>query len=274
VSAPVDTPSTGPEGASSDVVVVHVSEGVATVTLNRPEVRNALSAELRRALVATFEQLEADDEVDVVVLTGADPAFCAGLDLKELARGDHDLTSTVVATGTRGPIPAITKPLIGAVNGVAITGGFELALHCDFLVASERARFADTHARVGIQPGWGLTVLLPQAVGVRRARELSATGNFLDASTALSWGLVNHVVAHADLLPFCRALAADIVSNDRAGVRRILRTYAEGSEVTAGEARLLEAEASRQWLAAGNARPEEVERRRQAVAARGRSQAR
>ena len=79
-------------------------------------------------------------------------------------------------------------PVIGAINGVAITGGFELALACDFLVASERARFADTHARVGIMPGWGLTVLLPEAVGVRRAKELSTTGNFLDAATALVVG--------------------------------------------------------------------------------------
>ena len=126
------------------------------------------------------------------------------------------------------------KPLIGAVNGVAVTGGLELALACDFLVASDRARFADTHSRVGIQPGWGLTVALPAAVGVRRAKEMSVTGNFVDAATALAWGLVNHVVAHADLLPFCRQLAADTVSNDQAGVRRLLQTYDEGALVTGG----------------------------------------
>ena len=119
----------------------------------------------------------------------------------------------------------LSKPIIGAINGVAVTGGFELALNCDFLIASDQASFADTHARVGIQPGWGLTVLLPQAIGLRRAREMSTTGNFVDARTALEWGLVNRVVAHEDLLPTCRTLAADIVSNDQAGVRRILRTY-------------------------------------------------
>src|SRR5690606_468113 len=150
--------------------------------------------------------LGADDRVDVVILTGADPAFCAGLDLKELAATVGGPTEAPADDdGTpperRGPFPPIDKPVIGAVNGVAITGGFELALHCDMLVASEQAAFADTHARVGIMPGWGLTVLLPQAVGVRRARELSATGNFLDARTALAWGLVNHVVAHHELLP-------------------------------------------------------------------------
>ena len=181
----------------ADVVLVEHHERVATVTLNRPEARNALSQELRRALWKTIGDLDADDGVAAIVLTGADPAFCAGLDLKELAEGGEALSETG-ATGdestTRGPIPAITTPLIGAINGVAITGGFEVALACDFLVASERARFADTHARVGIMPGWGLTVLLPEAVGLRRARELSATGNFLDAETALAWGLVNHVV--------------------------------------------------------------------------------
>src|SRR5919109_683723 len=133
------------------------------------------------------------------------------------------------------PFPEMSKPVIGAINGAAITGGFEVALRCDMLVASERAAFADTHARVGIMPGWGLTVLLAEAVGVRRARELSATGNFLDAQTALTWGLVNHVVPHSELLPFCRQLAADIVSNDQDGVRRVLATYDEGSLTTADE---------------------------------------
>jgi enoyl-CoA hydratase len=116
------------------------------------------------------------------------------------------------------------KPVIGAINGVAITGGFELALACDFLVASERARFADTHARVGIMPGWGLTVLLPEAVGVRRAKELSVTGNFLDADTALAWGLVNHVVPHDELLPFARKLATDIAGVDPPAVQRMHAT--------------------------------------------------
>ncbi len=109
---------------------------------------------------------------------------------------------------------------------MAVTGGFELALNCDFLVASERAKFGDTHARVGVMPSWGLTVLLPQAIGVRRAREMSFTGNFMDADEALERGLVNHVVAHDELLPFTRRIAADIISNDQLAVRQIRRTYA------------------------------------------------
>jgi enoyl-CoA hydratase len=253
------------------VLLTEEANGVRLITLNRPEARNALSMELRRALTATMQRAEADDAVDVVILTGADPAFCAGLDLKELGAGTRGAVDEAVI-GQRGPVPPMTKPVIGAINGVAVTGGFELALNCDFLVASERARFADTHSRVGIQPGWGLTVLLAEAVGLRRAKELSATGNFLDAATALTWGLVNHVVAHDELLASCRRLAADIVSNDQAGVRRIVQTYDEIALVDGGEAWDIEARVSRDWLRSGGGRPEEVEARRKAIMERGRNQ--
>ena len=136
------------------------------------------------------------------MLTGADPAFCAGLDLGELSSTGINSGSgggsenAPARSGARGPFPRLTKPLIGAINGVAVTGGFELALNCDFLIASEHAKFGDTHTRVGVMPGWGLTVLLPQAIGVRRAREMSFTGNFMSADEALERGLVNHVVPH------------------------------------------------------------------------------
>lgn len=259
----------------SDVVRSEVADRIATVTLNRPEARNALSAEVRRLLAESLRRADADPDVDVVILTGADPAFCAGLDLKELGASENLGAAAAdpdAARGQRGPFPPMTKPVIGAINGVAITGGFEVALNCDFLVASERARFADTHARVGIQPGWGLTVLLAEAVGLRRAKELSATGNFLDAHTALAWGLVNHVVPHDDLLPFCRQLAADIVSNDQAAVRRILATYDEGALVDGAEAWAIEGRVSADWLRGGLGG--DVEARRQQVMARGRAQSR
>jgi len=260
-------------GGVEEILLVEVARRVATVTLNRPAVRNALNAALRGALATTMDSLDHDESVDVIILTGADPAFCAGVDLKELGGGGSGSEAEIRGLIEVGnPFGPISKPIIGAINGVAVTGGFELALNCDFLIASERASFADTHARVGIQPGWGLTVLLPQAVGVRRAREMSTTGNFVDAQTALEWGLVNRVVAHSDLLPTCRALAADIVSSDQAGVRRILRTYAETTAITTLPARQLEAEVSVEWLRSGGGRPEEVERRRQAIIERGRTQ--
>jgi enoyl-CoA hydratase len=266
---------------ADDVLVVEVADRVATVTMSRPQARNALNRDLRRALHRGMLELDANDDVDAVVLTGADPAFCAGLDLKELgsaATTDENAEDLGAATpeenvpaSQRGPFPIIGKPVIGAINGPAITGGFEVALRCDWLIASERGCFADTHARMGIMPGWGLSVLLPQAVGVRRAREMSLTGNFLDAATALTWGLVNHVVPHDELVPFCKHLAADIVSNDQRGVRQMLATYAEGSLLSAGDAWEVEARVAREWQGAG-IDPAEIEARRTAVTARGRSQ--
>jgi enoyl-CoA hydratase len=259
----------------TDVVLLEVSDRIATVTLNRPEARNALSSEVLRLLPERMREAEARDDVDVVILTGADPAFCAGLDLKELGSTGKNLGDGTGADGSRnadgvrGPFPKLTKPLIGAVNGVAVTGGFELALNCDFLVASERARFGDTHTRVGVMPGWGLTVLLPQAIGVRRAREMSFTGNFLTADEALAWGLVNHVVPHDELMPFTRRIAADIIGNDQAGVRAIRSTYAEIAHDEAGWE--TESTNARAWRRA-MFDPAKVAERRAAIQQRGRAQ--
>ncbi len=259
----------------TDTILVSRDGAVATVTLNRPSARNALSQELRRALWKSVGELEADDSIAAIVLTGADPAFCAGLDLKELAATAGDALAETGAAGEtssqRGPVPPLTKPLIGAINGVAVTGGFEVALACDFLIASEKAAFADTHARMGIMPGWGLTVLLPEAIGFRRAKELSSTGNFLDAHNALSWGLVNHVVPHAECVPFAQKLAADIASNDQVAVARIMKTYADGALVSGEEAWAIEGRVAGEWQSGGRDGAD-LEARRQAVTERGRSQ--
>jgi enoyl-CoA hydratase/carnithine racemase len=168
-------------------------------------------------------------------------------------------------------LPVISKPVIGAINGVAVTGGLELALQCTFLVASDRARFADTHARVGIMPGGGITVLLAQSIGLRRAIEMSLTGNFLTADEALRLGLVNHVVPHDELLPLARQMAGDIVSNDQQGVRRLLRHYRQiANAATLDEAHLIEGYMAETWQPGTSA----VAARRADVTARGRSQAR
>ena len=265
----------GTAGEPTTVVRVSTRDRVATITIDRPEVRNALSSAVLAGLAVAVHACEADPEVDVMILTGADPAFCAGLDLAELAAGQLELAFVVARDAPpweQGPLPPRDKPLIGAVNGAAVTGGLELALLCDFLVASDRARFADTHSRVGILPGWGLTVMLPQAVGLRRAREMSATGNYVDATTALEWGLVNHVVPHDELLEFCGQLAGDICSNDSAAVQRLFRSYAEGARVSGAEAWAIEADAGREWRRGGGGSLDEVDRRRREVIDRGRSQ--
>ena len=250
-----------------DTVLYDVTERIATVTLNRPETRNALSSEVLRLLPSVIAKAESSNDVDVIILTGADPAFCAGLDLKELGSTGGNLGSS--SSRERGPFPRLTKPLIGAINGVAITGGFELALNCDFLVASEHAKFGDTHSRVGVMPGWGLTVLLPQAIGVRRAREMSFTGNFMLAEEALAFGLVNHLVPHDELLPFTRSLALDICGNEQDGVRQIRSTY--DAIATDDDAWESEARDGRAWSRA-QFTPEKVAARREKIQQRGKQQ--
>ena len=260
-----------------DDVLLSVDDRIATVTLNRPNARNALSSHVLRLLPERIRAAEADPDVDVIVLTGTDPAFCAGLDLDELGSSGSNLGGGSGADGSRnrdgmrGPFPRTTKPLIGAINGVAITGGFELALNCDFLIASENARFGDTHARVGVMPGWGLTVLLPQAIGVRRAREMSFTGNFMDADEALGLGLVNRVVPHGELLDVTHRLALDIVGNDQDGVRQIRSTYA--AIATDDDHWEIEARDGRAWRRT-HFSPERVAERRAAIQERGRDQER
>ncbi len=262
---------------AAPVVLVHTEDHVATITLNRPEARNALNRALMHGLWDAVAAAGEDPDVRAVIVTGADPAFCAGVDLKEVA-GEVPPSESPRQPG-RGPerdanglfrfLPVIDKPVIGAVNGVAVTGGLEVALQCTFLVASERARFADTHARVGVMPGGGITVLLARTVGLRRAVELSLTGNFLTAAEAHRLGLVNHVVPHDELLPFARRLAADMAGNDQDSVRRLLLHYRRmANAATLDEAHLLEGMMAETWRPGTSL----VAGRRADVTARGRSQ--
>ena len=254
----------------SELVLSETSDRVSTLTLNRPEARNALSSELQRALAMALGGAEIDDDVDVVVLTGTDPAFCAGLDLRELGSSAANLVGGR-DDENRSPFTVLwtmTKPVIGAINGPAVTGGFELALGCDFLVASERATFGDTHPRVGVTPGGGMSVFLPQTVGLRKAKEMSLTGNFIDAHEALALRLVNHVVPHTELLATARRLAADIAGNDQHAVRNLKELYDRGSKLSVGDALALEQERFRNY----RVDPSEIERRRAAVVERGRGQ--
>lgn len=257
-----------------DLVLLEIADGVATVTLNRPDAMNALSKALRGRLYQVMTQIDGDDAVRAVVLTGAgERAFTAGLDLKELGSQAGALGSANATGADENPVKAIElcrKPVIGAINGVAITGGFEVALACDILIASENARFADTHARVGVMPGWGLSQKLSRLVGISRAKELSLSGNFLDAATAERWGLVNRVVPAGELLSVARKLASDIASADADFIATYKKLIDDGFARPFGEGMALEHERS---SAANRAvTPEAVEARRAAVQARGRSQ--
>ncbi len=260
-------------------ILVDIADRVATVTLNRPSARNALNRELMYALWDATLELGRDPDIDVLVLTGADPAFCAGVDLKEVS---GEMVSTIPprmpgngperdTNGLYRFLPVIAKPVIAAINGVAVTGGLEVALQCTILVASDQARFADTHARVGIMPGGGITVLLAQSIGLRRAIEMSLTGNFLTAEDALGLGLVNHVVPHAELLPFTQRLAGDIVNNDQESVRHLFQHYRRiAGAATLDEAHLIEGYMAETWTPGTS----NAAARRAEVTARGRSQTR
>jgi enoyl-CoA hydratase len=250
---------------TDEILLIDTQDRVRTLTLNRPQARNALSAELRAQFFGALRDAEADDDVDVVILTGTDPVFCAGLDLKEL--GD-----TTVLPDISPQWPPMTKPVIGAINGAAVTGGLEFALYCDILIASEQARFADTHARVGLLPTWGLSVRLPQKIGIGLARRMSLTGDYLSATEALRAGLVTEVVPHDDLLPTARRVAASIVGNNQNAVRALLASYHRIDAAQTDAGLWIEAMSAKQWMnsATGN----DIAANRDAVLQRGRAQVR
>jgi enoyl-CoA hydratase len=248
---------------NDDVLLIDTKDRVRTLTLNRPQSRNALSSELRTKFFAALRDAETDDAVDVVILTGTDPVFCAGLDLKELG-GSSELPDISPQW------PPMTKPVIGAINGAAVTGGLELALYCDVLIASEQARFADTHARVGLLPTWGLSVRLPQKVGVGVARRMSLTGDYLSAADALRAGLVTEVVPHDELIATARRIAASIVGNNQKAVRALLASYHHIDDATTGQGLWIEAASAKQWMS--SATGDDIAANRDAVLQRGRAQ--
>ncbi|SDE54925.1 enoyl-CoA hydratase [Pseudonocardia oroxyli] len=254
--------------APNDVVLVEDRGAVRIITMNRPAARNALSGDLIVALYAALVAADAAEPVRAVVLTGADPAFCAGVDLKQAAaEGEayfrrHRDSPVIEQTGL------MRTPIVGAVNGAAFTGGLELALGCDFLVASERAVFADTHTRVGVRPGGGMTARLPSLVGMGRARRMSLTGEVLDAAEAARIGLVTEVVAHGRLLDRAVELATAAAEPPADVVADVKRMYVEGSGAPVLAALATETAIAR----SGRTDMAALEERRRAVMARNRAQ--
>lgn len=259
----------------ADLVLCEADDdGVATVTLNRPDAMNALSIALRADLCAIMERLRDDASVRAIILTGAgERAFCAGLDLKELGSGDAGLGAATDQAPKSNPVRAIElagKPVVGAINGVAITGGFELALAADILIGSTNARFADTHALVGIMPGWGLSQKLSRIIGLSRAKEMSFTGRFIDATTACDWGLINRVVEPQNLLDAAKEIARAIASIDSGFIGEYRKLIAEGYDMPLTEALAHEQAVSTKCNSALTAG--DIEARRASVQSRGRKQ--
>ena len=219
---------------------------VAIVTLNRPEARNAISPDLAEQLPARIREADSTEGVRAIILTGADPAFCAGFDLRDVGGGKKKGENP--HPGYWGALPPTHVPVIGAINGAAVTGGFEIALACDFLIASDKARFADTHAKVGMVPGWGLSIILPRIIGAARARRMSITSEFVDAQRALEWGLVTEVVEHERLLERAIEIATQIAGNHAGAVTAIRDVYDEVAPLGDSDAAFeLENLRAREW---------------------------
>jgi enoyl-CoA hydratase len=249
-------------------VLLEKHDGFAIVTLNRPQAMNALSRELREDFVAAFRACCEGPDIRVIILTGKGKAFCAGFDLKELASNDTANTAEEADNAVARAMEAFDGPIIGAINGHCITGGFEMALACDVLIASDHARFADTHARVGMLPGWGLSQKLPRLIGLSRAREIAFTGAPIFAQQAYEWGLVNHVVTKDELLPRAIKMAQDMCGC----VPQVLQHYQtlieDGYSMPLKEA--LEWEEARAIWWAKQASGAMIEARRQGVFEKGR----
>ncbi len=202
--------------------------GVRLLTLDRPAKRNAIDQALFAELIAAFRALDKDASVGAAVLTGAGPAFCAGVDLNDV--GDAEVLAERRRTGLNPPavLLGVETPVIAAVNGPCVTGGLELALACDFILAAESAVFADTHLKLGLLPSWGCSALLPEAVGARRAKELSLTGRAFSAAEALDYGLVASVVAGDGVLDAALDLARGIAALPAEKVAAFLSVVDQG----------------------------------------------
>lgn len=254
----------------SSPVIISKHSGYAVITLNRPDSMNALSRDLREQFAQAFRDFQLDETIRAVVVTGSGKAFCAGFDLKEMASGDEPNAAEASENELTQVMDAFEGPIIAAVNGYAITGGFELALACDVIIGSTKAKFADTHARVGILPGWGLSQRLPRLIGLSRAKELSFTGNTIDAQQAYDWGLINRVVEPEQLQTVAEQMAMDMCGCVPAILPQYKKLIDDGYSMSLVDA--LEFEAAIGIESAKAATAAMIAMRREKVLERGREQ--
>ncbi len=254
-------------------IIYEKKDRIAKITLNRPEVLNAMNTTLREEFCLALDDIEKDKEIDVFILTGAGRAFCAGMDLKEvLGPGQSHRATSQARIGIFGKLRNLSMPTICAVNGHAITGGVELAISCDIIVASENATFGDTHTRAGLVAGGGVSQILPRLIGANKAKELTFTGNFVSAQEALQFGLVNRVVPPDKLQSVAEGIAQDILSCHQKAVRKMKYLINEGMKTTLEAGLALEALEFLRWRERPSLESEEAERTKEQVFQRGRSQ--
>jgi enoyl-CoA hydratase len=217
----------------SDEVLVDVADGIMTVTLNRPEAKNAANKALAEGVAAAMDELDSNDDVKVAILTGAGGTFCAGMDLKAFVSGE---TPQIPGRGFAGLTEATPrKPLIAAVEGYALAGGLELAISCDLIVTADNAKFGIPEAKRGLAAAAGGLMKLPRQIPPRIAMELALTGDFIDAQRAAELGLVNQVVPAGTALDAAKELAAKIVANGPLAVTVSKQVILESVDWTADE---------------------------------------
>lgn len=214
------------------------SNGIATITINRPNKLNALNKDTIQELHDAFDAAAADSDIKVIILTGSgEKAFVAGADISEFADFNVNEGGKLAAQGQAllfDFVENLSTPVIAAVNGFALGGGLELAMACHFRVASSNAKMGLPEVSLGVIPGYGGTQRLPQLVGKGRAMEMVMTAGMIDADQALGYGLVNHVVEQVELLPLCEKIASKIMRNSSVAISKAIKAvnanYKDGKD--------------------------------------------
>ena len=220
-------------------------ENIAVLTIDRPQAMNALNAQVLRDLQVILEHVEKTLDIRVLILTGAgEKAFVAGADIKEIDQLSADSAFEFARTGQKlfSRLEKLAQPVIAAVNGFALGGGLELALSCDFILASEPAKFGLPECSLGIIPGFGGSVRLPRRIGVGRAREMAYSGGFYSSHEALAMGLANHIYPASELLPAAEKLAGVLASRAPLALAAIKKSMQDGMDLTQPQAFELEAQ--------------------------------
>lgn len=203
---------------SEAAVLTEVSDGVMTITINRPNAKNAVNKDVAEGIAAALDALDADDNTHVVILTGAGGTFCSGMDLKAFVTGE---TPYVAGRGFAGMVEKSTdKPMIAAVEGYALAGGCELAITCDLIVAADNSMFGIPEVKRGLAAAAGGLVRLPRQIPSRVAMEMALTGDFMSAERAMSVGLINQIAPAGEALAQAKALAAKIAENGPLAIKR------------------------------------------------------
>lgn len=216
----------------SEAVLTHAENGILTITINRPDAKNAVNKAVAEGIAAALDELDANDDLRVGILTGAGGTFCSGMDLKGFLKGESPMVPGRGFGGLTEAPPA--KPLIAAVDGYALAGGMELAISCDLIVANNEAKFGIPEVKRGLAAAAGGLVKLPRQINPRLAMELALTGEFIDAERAKEIGLINHVCSGPSI-DGAKELAAKITENGPLAVRVSKQVIVESEEWTKEE---------------------------------------